>query len=243
MKPITNEIVEELKARGLSCDQYMNDAVVKALLDADFDHDYILKSIDNGEISTLAKGKYTEKEEIEYDEGKAGEHERRDFKEGEKEGEKKEKEKIEEGEKIEKKEKDDVEKAMTADFMKSQREFMTEFSNFMADMKEMKDIMKSVQSDLQAVKDQPIPFRSVPTGALLEKSMGIKTNEEGKRILSKSQHREAIKSVMTQAFEAETNEDIKKSIANDIMGFSTGRNTLSAETMNVLNGKGIEVVD
>lgn len=68
MKPITNEIVQELQKRGLSLDQYCGDSVVSALMDADFEHDYILKSIDNGEISTLSKSKYTEKEEIAYDE-------------------------------------------------------------------------------------------------------------------------------------------------------------------------------
>ena len=53
MKPITSEIVQELQKRGISLDQYCGDEVVKALLDAEFDHDYILKSIDNGDITTL----------------------------------------------------------------------------------------------------------------------------------------------------------------------------------------------
>ena len=86
MKPITNEIVQELQKRGLSLDQYCGDSVVSALMDADFEHDYILKSIDNGEISTLSKSKYTEKEEIAYDEKKSGEHERRDYEEGKRAG-------------------------------------------------------------------------------------------------------------------------------------------------------------
>ena len=246
MKPITNEIVQELEKRGLSLDQYTGDTVVKALLDADFEHDFILKSIDNGDIETLNKARYTEKEEINYDEKKAGEHERRDWEKGKKAGEKEEKKKIEdktEDEEIEKKEKGDMEKAMTADFMKSQRRFFAEFSDFMEDMKEMKSIMKSMQEDIQTVKGQPMPFRSVPSGAVLEKSMGVKTNEAGKRVLSKSMHREPIKRIMTECFEKMEDGDLKKSLANDIMSFSTGSMNLSGMTVDFLNKQGIEIAE
>lgn len=251
MKPITNEIVQELEKRGLSLDQYTGDSVVKALLDADFEHDFILKSIDNGEIETLNKSKYTVAEETRYDEKKAGEHERRDWEEGKKTGEKEEKKKIEEeddDEEIEKKKKDkkdkeDMEKAMTADFMKSQRQFFTEFSDFMEDMKEMKSIMKSMQEDIQAVKGQPMPFRNVPSGAVLEKSMGVKTTEAGKRVLSKSMHREPIKRIMTECFEKMEDSDLKKSLASDIISFSAGSMNLSGMTIDYLNKQGIEIAE
>lgn len=247
MKPITNEIVQELEKRGLSLDQYTGDSVVKALLDADFEHDFILKSIDNGEIETLNKSKYTVAEETRYDEKKAGEHERRDWEEGKKAGEKEEKKKIEDEEiekkKKDKKDKEDMEKAMTADFMKSQRQFFTEFSDFMEDMKEMKSIMKSMQEDIQAVKGQPMPFRNVPSGAVLEKSMGVKTTEAGKRVLSKSMHREPIKRIMTECFEKMEDSDLKKSLASDIMSFSAGSMNLSGMTIDYLNKQGIEIAE
>lgn len=247
MKPITSEIVQELQKRGISLDQYCGDEVVKALLDAEFDHDYILKSIDNGDITTFAKSKYTEKEEIKYDEKKAGEHERRDFEEGKEEGEKEEKEEIEK----KKKDKKDVEKcedvkgeemkkSIESDLYKSQREFFEEVN---ASLSEMKDLMKSMGEELETLRNQPMPFRSVDKGAVLEKSFGVKTTDEGKKVLSKSAHREPLKKVMTECFEKEEDSEMKKSLANDILSYSTGNALLSQATIDYLSKKGIEVVE
>lgn len=244
MKPITSEIVQELQKRGISLDQYCGDEVVKALLDAEFDHDYILKSIDNGDITTFAKSKYTEKEEIEYDEKKAGEHERRDFEEGKEEGEKEEEEEIEKKKKdkkdVEKSEGEEMKKSIENDLYKSQREFFDEVN---ASLSEMKDLMKSMGAEIETLRNQPMPFRSVDKGAVLEKSFGVKTSEEGKKILSKSAHHEPLKRIMTECFEKEENNEMKKSLANDILSYSTGTMSLSQATIDYLNKKGIEVVE
>lgn len=244
MKPITSEIVQELQKRGISLDQYCGDEVVKALLDAEFDHDYILKSIDNGDITTFAKSKYTEKEEIEYDEKKAGEHERRDFEEGKEEGEKEEEEEIEKKKKdkkdVEKSEGEEMKKSIENDLYKSQREFFEEVN---ASLSEMKDLMKSMGAEIETLRNQPMPFRSVDKGAVLEKSFGVKTTDEGKKILSKSAHREPLKRIMTECFEKEEDNEMKKSLANDILSYSTGTMSLSQATINYLNKKGIEVVE
>lgn len=243
MKPITSEIVQELQKRGISLDQYCGDEVVKALLDAEFDHDYILKSIDNGDITTFAKSKYTEKEEIEYDEKKAGEHERRDFEEGKEEGEKEE-EKIEKKKNdkkdVEKPEGEEMKKSIENDLYKSQREFFDEVNTSLS---EMKDLMKSMGAEIETLRNQPMPFRSVDKGAVLEKSFGVKTTDEGKKILSKSAHREPLKRVMTECFEKEEDSEMKKSLANDILSYSTGTMSLSQATIDYLNKKGIEVVE
>lgn len=244
MKPITSEMVQELQKRGISLDQYCGDEVVKALLDAEFDHDYILKSIDNGDITTFAKSKYTEKEEIEYDEKKAGEHERRDFEEGKEEGEKEEGEEIEKKKKdkkdVEKSEGEEMKKSIENDLYKSQREFFDEVN---ASLSEMKDLMKSMGAEIETLRNQPMPFRSVDKGAVLEKSFDVKTGEEGKKILSKSAHREPLKRIMTECFEKEEDNEMKKSLANDILSYSTGTMSLSQATINYLNKKGIEVVE
>lgn len=241
MKPITSEIVQELQKRGISLDQYCGDEVVKALLDAEFDHDYILKSIDNGDITTFAKSKYTEKKEIEYDEKEAGEHERRDFEEGKEEGEKEEKEEIEKKKKdVEKPGGEEMKKSIENDFYKSQREFFDEVN---ASLSEMKDLMKSMGEEIETLRNQPMPFRSVDKGAVLEKSFGVKTTDEGKKVLSKSVHREPLKRVMTECFEKEEDNEMKKSLANDIMSYSTGTMSLSQATIDYLNKKGIEVVE
>lgn len=244
MKPITSEIVQELQKRGISLDQYCGDEVVKALLDAEFDHDYILKSIDNGDITTFAKSKYTEKEEIEYDEKKAGEHERRDFEEGKEEGEEEEKEEIEKKKKdkkdVEKPGGEEMKKSIENDLYKSQREFFDEVN---ASLSEMKDLMKSMGAEIETLRNQPMPFRSVDKGAVLEKSFGVKTTEEGKKILSKSAHREPLKRIMTECFEKEEDNEMKKSLANDILSYSTGTMSLSQATIDYLGKKGIEVVE
>lgn len=244
MKPITSEIVQELQKRGISLDQYYGDEVVKALLDAEFDHDYILKSIDNGDITTFAKSKYTEKEEIEYDEKKAGEHERRDFEEGKEEEGKEEEEKIEKKKKdkkdVEKSEGEEMKKSIENDLYKSQREFFDEVN---ASLSEMKDLMKSMGAEIETLRNQPMPFRSVDKGAVLEKSFGVKTTDEGKKVLSKSAHREPLKRIMTECFEKEEDNEMKKSLANDIMSYSTGNMSLSQATIDYLGKKGIEVVE
>lgn len=244
MKPITSEIVQELQKRGISLDQYCGDEVVKALLDAEFDHDYILKSIDNGDITTFAKSKYTEKEEIEYDEKKAGEHERRDFEEGKEEGEEEEEEKIEKKKKdkkdVGKSEGEEMRKSIENNLYKSQREFFDEVN---ASLSEMKDLMKSMGAEIETLRNQPMPFRSVDKGAVLEKSFGVKTSDEGKKILSKSAHREPLKRIMTECFEKEEDGEMKKSLANDILSYSTGTMSLSQATIDYLNKKGIEVVE
>lgn len=239
MKPITSEIVQELQKRGISLDQYCGDEVVKALLDAEFDHDYILKSIDNGDITTFAKSKYTEKEEIEYDEKKAGEHERRDFEEGKEEEEKIEKKKKDKKD-VEKPEGEEMKKSIENDLYKSQREFFDEVN---ASLSEMKDLMKSMGAEIETLRNQPMPFRSVDKGAVLEKSFGVKTTDEGKKVLSKSAHREPLKRVMTECFEKEEDNEMKKSLANDILSYSTGTMLLSQATIDYLNKKGIEVVE
>lgn len=220
-------------------DQYCGDEVVKALLDAEFDHDYILKSIDNGDITTFAKSKYTEKEEIEYDEKKAGEHERRDFEEGKEEEEKIEKKKKDKKD-VEKSEGEEMRKSIENDLYKSQREFFDEVN---ASLSEMKDLMKSMGAEIETLRNQPMPFRSVDKGAVLEKSFGVKTTDEGKKVLSKSAHREPLKRIMTECFEKEEDNEMKKSLANDILSYSTGTMSLSQATIDYLNKKGIEVVE
>ena len=48
---------------------------------------------------------------------------------------------------------------------------------------------------------------------------------------------------MTECFEKETDSEMKKSLANDIISYSTGAMSLSQETVDYLSKKGIEVVE
>ena len=133
-----------------------------------------------------------------------------------------------------------MEKALQADFYKSQKEFLSGLSE---SLEEMKSIMKSMKDEISVLRDQPMPFRSVDKGAVLEKSFGVKTTDDGKKVLSKSIHREPLKRIMTECFEKAQDGDLKKSLANDIMSYSTGSAMISQSTIDYLGKQGIEVVE
>ena len=137
MKAISGDVIEQLKARGIEVDTYVNDEVVKALLDAEFTHDYILKSIDDGDIKLkkqCEKSDDAEKDEEIEDKEVDEEKEKIEDKEGEEEDTEvekggdieisetvKEKLRQRKGKKAEKDaEVDRMQKAMYNDFMKSQ---------------------------------------------------------------------------------------------------------------------------
>ena len=52
-----------------------------------------------------------------------------------------------------------------------------------------------------------------------------------------------IQIIMTECFEKEEDNEMKKSLANDILSYSTGTMSLSQATIDYLNKKGIEVVE
>lgn len=64
-----------------------------------------------------------------------------------------------------------MEKALQADFYKSQKEFLSDLSESLG---EMKSIMKSIKDEISVLRDQPMPFRSVDKGAVLENHLMLK---------------------------------------------------------------------
>lgn len=250
MKAISGDVIEQLKARGIEVDTYVNDEVVKALLDAEFTHDYILKSIDDGDIKLkkqCEKSDDTEKDEKIEDKEVDEEEEKIEDKE-DKEGEDvevekggdieisetvKEKLRQRKGKKAEKDaEVDRMQKAMYNDFMKSQERMC----------KSLMDEIASLRNEVNAMKGERTPFRGINSGAFLEKSFGSapRKDDNGREVLDCHAHSEKIKSVLTKAFEDEKNDEVKKSLANDVMSYTISR-SLTDSAISTLNKAGYVV--
>ena len=221
MKPISQEVLDGLKERGISLEEYTEDSVVKALLDADFDHDYILKSIDEGDITSLKKKEKKEDPE-------------------EKEDEKDPEEKVIEEEDTESGER--TYKAMFDEFSKGQNAL---FKSFGEQLASVSSEISSLRAEISQLKDQRSPFKGINPRAFIEKSFG-QAGESGEKTgdstLSKSMNAEQIKRVLTTAFEQEKDDEIKKSLANDVMEYSLGRN-LTKSAMDTLSKKGYSIVE
>lgn len=265
---LSGEIINRLDHEGIIVNDYINDDVVKSLVSDGFGHDWIIGNIAKGDITL--KSRYTVKEETVYDEKKAGEHEREAYEAGKKKGEKEEEDELEknkkrtvkdeieydenkarkhrerdykEGEKAGKEEvKEEMEKSFSDEIMKS----FNSMKEMVASIIDEKFAMleKSMQSQVNELKNQPGSFKTVPHAAYLEKSMGVNTNSEGKKVLNVNNpsHREAIKSVLSKSFSEEKDMNIKKSLGEDILTFGlSGSNNISQEGMNVLRSAGIVI--
>ena len=249
MKAISGDVIEQLKARGIEVDTYVNDEVVKALLDAEFTHDYILKSIDDGDIKLkkqCEKSDDAEKDEEIEDKEVDEEKEKIEAKEGEEEDTEvekggdieisetvKEKLRQRKGKKAEKDaEVDRMQKAMYNDFMKSQERMC----------KSLMDEIASLRNEVNAMKGERTPFRGINSGAFLEKSFGSapRRDDNGRGVLDCHAHSEKIKSVLTKAFEDEKNDEVKKSLANDVMSYTISR-SLTDSAISTLNKAGYVV--
>lgn len=221
MKPISQEVLDGLKERGISLEEYTEDSVVKALLDADFDHDYILKSIDEGDITSLKKKEKKEdpKEKDDEKDPKEKETEEKDTESGER-----------------------TYKAMFDEFSKGQNAL---FKSLGEQLASVSSEISSLRAEISQLKDQRSPFKGINPRAFIEKSFG-QAGESGEKTgdstLSKSMNAEQIKRVLTIAFEQEKDDEIKKSLANDVMEYSLGRN-LTKSAMDTLSKKGYSIVE
>lgn len=249
MRPITDKIVKELRSRNISLDSYVNDEVVKALLDNDFSHDYILKSIDEGDIKLDKKPEDIEKEDVEKEDVEKEE----DVKKCDKmkksdasEEEVEEEEDVEKGEaKYEKIKKADNEEEDEEDIEarveKSIRRTLRK--SFGAQLSELNGLVKSLQDEISTLKNERTPFRTVNSSAIIEKSMNLGKDNDGKNILSKAMNRIQIGKELTKAFEEEQDSEIKKSLGSDILGFSVSGGDLSKDSVEVLEKRGYKIVD
>ena len=248
MRPITDKIVKELRSRNISLDSYVNDEIVKALLDNDFSHDYILKSIDEGDIKLDKKPEDIEKEDEDVKKcdnvKKCDKVKKSDVPEEEEEEE--EEEDVEKGEeKYEKIKKADNEEEDEEDIEarveKSIRRTLRK--SFGAQLSELNGLVKSLQDEISTLKNERTPFRTVNSSAIIEKSMNLGKDNDGKNILSKAMNRIQIGKELTKAFEEEQDSEIKKSLGSDILGFSVSGGDLSKDSVEVLEKRGYKIVD
>ena len=254
MRPITDKIVKELRSRNISLDSYVNDEIVKALLDNDFSHDYILKSIDEGDIKLDKKPEDIEKEDVE-EEGvkkcdnvkKCDKVKKSDIPEEEEE-EEEEEEDVEKGEekyekikKADNEEEEEDDEDIEARVEKSIRRTLRK--SFGAQLSELNGLVKSLQDEISTLKNERTPFRTVNSSAIIEKSMNLGKDNDGKNILSKAMNRIQIGKELTKAFEEEQDSEIKKSLGSDILGFSVSGGDLSKDSVEVLEKRGYKIVD
>lgn len=247
MRPITDKIVKELRSRNISLDSYVNDEVVKALLDNDFSHDYILKSIDEGDIKLDKKPEDIEKEDVEEEgvkkcdkmkksDAPAEEEDVEDEEDVEKGEEKYEKiKKADNEEEVE--DEEDIEARVEKSIRRTLRK------SFGAQLSELNGLVKSLQDEISTLKNERAPFRTVNSSAIIEKSMNLGKDNDGKSILSKAMNRIQIGKELTKAFEEEQDSEIKKSLGSDILGFSVSGGDLSKDSIEVLEKRGYKIVD
>lgn len=248
MRPITDKIVKELRSRNISLDSYVNDEVVKALLDNDFSHDYILKSIDEGDIKLDKKPEDVKKEDVEEDVKKCDKVKKSDAPAEEKEDVVEDEEDVEKGEeKYEKiKKADDEEEVEDEEDIEARVEKSirrTLRKSFGAQLSELNGLVKSLQDEISTLKNERAPFRTVNSSAIIEKSMNLGKDNDGKSILSKAMNRIQIGKELTKAFEEEQDSEIKKSLGSDILGFSVSGGDLSKDSIEVLEKRGYKIVD
>lgn len=243
MRPITDKIVKELRSRNISLDSYVNDEVVKALLDNDFSHDYILKSIDEGDIKLDKKPEDIEKEDVEKEEDvkKCDKMKKSDASEEEEEDVEKGEVKYEKIKKADNEEEEEDEEDIEARVEKSIRRTLRK--SFGAQLSELNGLVKSLQDEISTLKNERTPFRTVNSSAIIEKSMNLGKDNDGKNILSKAMNRIQIGKELTKAFEEEQDSEIKKSLGSDILGFSVSGGDLSKDSVEVLEKRGYKIVD
>ena len=261
MKPITDEVIKGLRSRKISIDAYLGDEIVKALLDNDFDHDYILKSIDEGDIKLDKKPDDIEEDKVEEKKNpKKEDVEKEDIEEKEdveeedveekplkkcdkmKKGKKNcEEEDIEKGDDEDIEEKEDIEEEIEKRVEKSLR--MKLNKSLSARLEEMDDLIKSMSSEIRMLKSERLPFRTVNSGAVIEKSFNLGRDDDGKNLLSKSMNRPQISKELSKAFEIESDEEIKKSIGDDLLGYTLSGKELSQASIEALDKRGFKIVD
>lgn len=248
MRPITDKIVKELRSRNISLDSYVNDEVVKALLDNDFSHDYILKSIDEGDIKLDKKPEDIEKEDVEEEGVKKCDKMKKSDAPAEEEDVEEDEEDVEKGEekyekikKADNEEEAEDEEDIEARVEKSIRRTLRK--SFGAQLSELNGLVKSLQDEISTLKNERAPFRTVNSSAIIEKSMNLGKDNDGKSILSKAMNRIQIGKELTKAFEEEQDSEIKKSLGSDILGFSVSGGDLSKDSIEVLEKRGYKIVD
>lgn len=206
--------IDELKEKS---------AVVKSLLEV-FDEDYVMKAIENGEI-TIDDDSDDEKDKKKSD----------DWKEGDEDKEKSE-------------ETTDTMKSMFADFIASQPKGLTQddvLKCVTPFFKGMADTLSFMQSEISKIGEQAPGFKAEGLDKLpvVEKSLSLSPGEDGKIELSVTRQRPAVLRAIESLY-SKADDSVQKSLASNVMDYSCNAyaNTIGEELARYAFEKGYRFV-
>lgn len=200
----------------LDLNEIKNGPLYKALENSGFSAEDIASMVERGDVTfekskTVAEMKDSEKKE-EKNIGDDKKHEdalKEDVKEDKKDV-KDLKEDIKEKE-------DKVEKSFSMEDMKSFGASLA--ANIVKGMTEvMNERFGNIEKSLETFGAQAPSFKGVQTSAVLEKSMKLEVDEEGKTLLSVTKQRPLVTAAINKAIENE-GEELEKSIGDDALAF------------------------
>lgn len=200
----------------LDLNEFKNDPLYKALENSGFSAEDIASMVERGDVTfekskTVAEMKDSEKKEDKNigDDKKHEDALKEDVKEDEKD-KKDLKEDIKEKE-------DKVEKSFSMEDMKSFGASLA--ANIVKGMTEvMNERFGNIEKSLETFGAQTPSFKGVQTSAVLEKSMKLEVDEEGKTLLSVTKQRPLVTAAINKAIENE-GEELEKSIGDDALAF------------------------
>lgn len=196
----------------LNLNEFKNDPLYKALENSGFSAEDIASMVERGDVTfekskTVAEMKDSEKKE-EKNIGNDKKHE--DALKEDKKDVKDLKEDIKEKE-------DKVEKSFSMEDMKSFGASLA--ANIVKGMTEvMNERFGNIEKSLETFGAQTPSFKGVQTSAVLEKSMKLEVDEEGKTLLSVTKQRPLVTAAINKAIENE-GEELEKSIGDDALAF------------------------
>lgn len=227
--------------------QYKDNEIVKSLLEAGLDEEYILDGIKKGEIK-VEKSEKDEKDEKEAEVEVGVNTDDEDLEEMEKACGMKKAELLElEGkiaaakakkggkkeEKIEKSEGSEIGQFDAESFEKSlseklEKSWSSVLDEKLGELKEELELLKSenesLRSDVDTISKTGVDFKAPENLAYIEKGMETKEIKDsaGKQMLHIRKQREAVKDALLKAYdEAENDSEIKKRIADELSAYTS----------------------
>lgn len=200
----------------LNLNEFKNDPLYKALENSGFSAEDIASMVERGDVTfekskTVAEMKDSEKKE-EKNIGNDKKHE-----DALKEDEKEDKKDVKDLKEDIKEKEDKVEKSFSMEDMKSFGASLA--ANIVKGMTEvMNERFGNIEKSLETFGAQTPSFKGVQTSAVLEKSMKLEVDEEGKTLLSVTKQRPLVTAAINKAIENE-GEELEKSIGDDALVF------------------------
>ena len=200
----------------LDLNEFKNDPLYKALENSGFSAEDIASMVERGDVTfekskTVAEMKDSEKKE-DKNIGDDKKHE-----DALKEDEKEDKKDVKDLKEDVKEKEDKVEKSFSMEDMKSFGASLA--ANIVKGMTEvMNERFGNIEKSLETFGAQTPSFKGVQTSAVLEKSMKLEVDEEGKTLLSVTKQRPLVTAAINKAIENE-GEELEKSIGDDALAF------------------------